>query len=157
MKRCSALLVIVCSVKSLQSCPILCDPMDCGLPGFSVHGILQARILEWVAMPLSRGSSLPRDQTCVSYVFSYIGSKVLYHQHHPGSPLVIQFSSVTQSSPTLCDPMDCSMPDFPVHHQLPEFAQTHVYRVGDAIRPSHPLSSPSPLAFNLSQHQGLFQ
>ena len=79
MKRCSALLVIVCSVKSLQSCPTLCDPMDCGLPGFSVHGILQARILEWVAMPLSRGSSLPRDQTCVSYVFSYIGSKVLYH------------------------------------------------------------------------------
>ena len=154
MKRCSALLVIVCSVKLLQSCPTLCDPMDCGLPGFSVHGILQARILEWVAMPLSRGSSLPRDQTCVSYV-SYIGRKVLYHQHHPGSPLVIQFSSVNQSSLTLRDPMDCSMPGF--HHQLPEFAQTHVYQVGDAMQPSHPLSSPSPLAFNLSQHQGLFQ
>ena len=64
--------------------------------------------------------------------------------------------SVPQSCPTLCDPMDCSMPGFSVHHQLPEIAQTHVHWVGDAIQ-SHPLSSPSPLAFNLSQHQGLFQ
>ena len=53
--------------------------------------------------------------------------------------------------------MDCSTPGFPVHHQLPEFTQTHVYRISDAIQPSHPLSSPSPPAFNLSQHQGLFQ
>ena len=69
-----------------------------------------------------------------------------------------QFSSVqSQSCPTLCDPTDCSMPGFPVHHQLPEFTQTHVHWVGDAIQPSHPLSSPSPPAFNLSQHQGLFQ
>ena len=67
------------------------------------------------------------------------------------------FSSVTQSCPTLCNPMDCSMPGFPVHHQLPEFAQTHVHWVNNAIQPSHPLSSPSPPAFNLSQHQGLFQ
>ena len=58
---------------------------------------------------------------------------------------------------TLCDPMDCSMPGFPVHHQLLELAQTHVHQVGDAIQTSHPLSSPSPPAFNLSQHQGLFQ
>ena len=65
--------------------------------------------------------------------------------------------SVTQSCPTLCDPMDCSIPGLPVHHQLPEFAQTHVHQVGDAIRSSHPLSSPSPPAFNLSQHQGLFR
>ena len=57
----------------------------------------------------------------------------------------------------LCHPMDCSMPGFPVHHQLPELTQTHVYWVGDANQPSHPLSSPSPLAFNLFQHQGLFQ
>ena len=69
----------------------------------------------------------------------------------------VQFSSVTQSCPTLCDPMDCSMPGFPVHHHLPEPAQTHVHRVSDAIQPSHPLSSPSPPTFNLSQHQGLFQ
>ena len=68
-----------------------------------------------------------------------------------------QFSSVAQSCQTLCDPMDCSTPGFPVHHQLLELAQTHGHRVSDAIQPSHPLLSPSPPAFNLSQHQGLFQ
>ena len=68
-----------------------------------------------------------------------------------------QFSSVAQSCPTLCDPMNCSTLGFPVHHQLPEFTQTNVYRVSDAIQPSHPLSSPSPPAPNPSQHQGLFQ
>ena len=57
----------------------------------------------------------------------------------------------------LCDPMDCSTPDFLVHHQLPELTQTHVHSVGDAIQPSHPLSSPSPPTFSFSQHQGLFQ
>ena len=66
-------------------------------------------------------------------------------------------SSLAQLCPTLCDPMDCSKPGFPVHHQLPELAQTHVHWVGDVIKPSHSLSSPSPAAFNLSQHQGLFQ
>ena len=64
---------------------------------------------------------------------------------------------VTQSCPTLCDPMNHSMPSLPVHHQLPEFTQTHVHWVDDAIQPSHPLSSSSPPAFNLPQHQGLFQ
>ena len=71
--------------------------------------------------------------------------------------LSFQFSSVTQSCPTLCDPMDCSTLSFLVHHQLLELDQTHVHQVGDAIQPSHPLSSPSPPAFNLSQHKGLFQ
>ena len=66
-------------------------------------------------------------------------------------------SPVTRSCSTLCDAMDCSTPDFLVHHQLPELAQTHVHQVSAAIQPSHPLSSPLPLAFNLSQHQGLFQ
>ena len=65
--------------------------------------------------------------------------------------------SVTQSCPTLCDHMDCSTPGFPILHSLPEFAQTYVHWVSDAIQPSHPLSPPSPPAFNLSQHQGLFQ
>ena len=65
----------------------------------------------------------------------------------------VQFISVTQSCPTLCNSMNCSMPGLPVHHQLPEFTQTHVHRVSDAIQPSHPLSSPSPPAFNISQHQ----
>ena len=69
----------------------------------------------------------------------------------------VQFSSVTQLCWTLCNPMDCSLPGLPVHHQLLEFTQTHVHLVGDAIQPSHPLSSLSPLAFNLPQHQGLFQ
>ena len=68
-----------------------------------------------------------------------------------------QFSLVAQSCLTLCDPMDCSTPGFSVHRQLPELAQTHVHRVGDTIQPSHPLSYPSPPAFNLSQFQGLFQ
>ena len=67
------------------------------------------------------------------------------------------FSSVTQSCLTLCDPMDCSTPGFPVHHLLPELAITHVHWFGGAIQPSHSLPSPSPPAFNLSQHQGLFQ
>ena len=69
----------------------------------------------------------------------------------------VQFSSVTQSCPTLCNPMNCSTPGLPVHHQLLEFTQTHVHRVSDAIQPSHLLSSPSPPAPNPSQHQGLFQ
>ena len=64
--------------------------------------------------------------------------------------------SVTQLCPTLCDPMDCSTPGLPVLHHLPEFAQTHVHSVSDAIQPSHPLLSPSPSAFSLSQHQGIF-
>ena len=66
-------------------------------------------------------------------------------------------SSVAQSCTTLCDPMNCSRPGLPVHHQLPEFTQTHVHRVSDATQPSHPLLSPSPPAPNPSQHQGLFQ
>ena len=66
-------------------------------------------------------------------------------------------SSVAQLCLTLCDPVDCSTPGLPAHHQIPESTQTHVHRVGDAIQPSHPLSSPSPPTFNLFQHQGLFQ
>ena len=71
--------------------------------------------------------------------------------------LTVQFSSVAQSCLTLCNPMNHSTPGLPVHHQLPEFTQTHIHRVSDAIQPSHPLSSPSPPAPNPSQHQSLFQ
>ena len=67
------------------------------------------------------------------------------------------FSSVAQSCPTLCNPMNCSTPGLPVHNQLPEFTQTHVHWVGDVIQPSQPLLSPSSPAFNLSQHQNLFK
>ena len=69
----------------------------------------------------------------------------------------VQFSLVTQACPTLCNPMNCSTPGLPVHHQYLESTQTHVHRVSDAIQPSHPLPSPSPTALNLSHHQGLFQ
>ena len=153
----------------------LCDPVNCNPPGSSVHGIFQARILEWLPCPppgalpdpgieppsLSllhwQASSLPLAPLC---------SRTLAPQRvKPPTHLLYvtervnfsSFSSVTQSCPTLCRPMDCSTPAFPVHHQLPELAQTHVHRVGDAIQPPHPLSSPSPPAFNFSQHQDLLQ
>ena len=87
--------------------------------------------------------------------------QILQHLSHQGSLSKVlssvQFSSVAQACPTLCDPMNCSTPGLPVHHQLPEFTQTHVHRVGDAIQPSYPLSSPSLPAPNPSQHQSLFQ
>ena len=86
---------------------------------------------------------------------------VLYHwatwKAQRLTDIAFQFSSVTQSCLTLCNPTDCSMPGFPIHHQLPKLTQTHVHRVGDAIQPSHPLLSPSPPIFNLSQHWGLLQ
>ena len=100
-----------------QSCPTLSNPMNCSLPGSSVHGIF-SRQEYWSVLPL------------LSLIASY------------------QFSSDAQS----CDPMNRSMPGLPVHHQLLEFTQTHFHRVGDAIQPSHPLSSPSPPAPNPSQH-----
>ena len=89
--------------------------------------------------------------------------QILYHLSQQGSSwkaiyiCMCQFSSVVQSCLTLCNPMDCSTPGLPVHHQLLELAQTHVYWVSDATQPSHPLSSPSPPILNLSQHQGLFK
>ena len=89
--------------------------------------------------------------TCV-YFRDWDGKTPVWFMHP--SP---KFSSVTQLCPTLCNLMDSSMPGFSVHHQLPKLAKTHVLWVGDAIQPSHLLSSPSPPAFNLSQHQGLFQ
>ena len=130
------------------SCPTLCDPMDCSQPGFSIHGILQARMLEWVAMPFSRGSSQPRDQTQVSC----IGGLVLHQLSYKGSPasgrgyinffrqrgrvpwgrslrMSVVVQSLNQSCLTLCDPMDCSMLGFPVLHCLPEFYQTPVHWV----------------------------
>ena len=95
----------------------------------------------------------------MSVYFQYINfnKSFLLNVMNDGKKGSIQSSSVTQSCPTLCDPMNCSTPGLPVHHQLPDFTQTHVHRVGDAIQPSHPLLSPSPPALNLSQQQGLFQ
>ena len=200
-------------IKPLKACVLshvsltLCDPMDCSPPVPSVHGILQARILEWVAMHSSSKSSPPRDRT---QVFVYLLwqalslplAPLLYLMTHKNRfrwqewgtstnmchllklPRMLPFPrwrrhmaqiswavhprshpwrhrhqirSVAQSCPTLCDPMNHSMPGLPVHHQLPEFTETHVHRVSDAIQPSHPLSSPSLPAPNPSQHQSLFQ
>ena len=86
-------------------------------------------------------------------------NKIKLKQKEKETPIKkkIQFSSIAQSCPTLCNPMNHSTPGLAVHHQLPEFIQTHVHRVSDAIQPSHPLSSPSPLAHNPSQHHNLFQ
>ena len=91
-----------------------------------------------------------------TYIFKMC---VIIHNGEGQASYKLIFSSVqvAQSCPTLCNLMDCSTPGFPVHHQLPELTQTHVHWVSDVIQPSHPLSSPSPPAFNLSQHRGLFQ
>jgi len=93
----------------------------------------------------SSGSWIPRDRKQKLFILLRL------------IPDHIQFSPIAPSCLTLCNPTDCSTPGFPVHHQLPELAQTHVQRVGDAIQPSHPLLSPSPSTFSLSQHQDLFQ
>ena len=123
-----------------QSSPALCDPMDYSLPGSFVHGILQARILMWVAIPFSRECSWSPVLRADSLL----------------SELQVQVSRVQSfSCAWLCKLMDWNMPGFPVHCQFPELPQTHVW-VSDAIQPSLPLSSPSP-TFNLSQHQGLFK
>ena len=95
--------------------------MDCGQPGSSVHGILQARILEGVVMPSSRGSSRPRNQTQVSGIAGRF------------------FTNWAMREAPLCESVNCSTQGFPVLHHLPEFAQTHVHWVSDAIQPSHPL------------------
>ena len=134
-------------------CLTLCDPMDCSLPGSSVHEILQARILEWVAIPFSRASSWPRDQIWISGITGRFFTVWAPRE----AKEIYQIRSVAQSCPTLCDPMNRSTPGLPVHHQLLEFTQTHVHQVSDAIQPSHPLSFPSPPAPNPSQHQSLFQ
>ena len=118
---------------------------------------------------ISERKALSRDETNtnVSFLFKWRSSKnsaqlwikilivvVRFTSVFIGS---VQFSSVTLSCPTLCDPMNCSTPGLPVYHQLLESTQTHIHWVGDAIQLFHPLSSPSPLAFNLSQHQGLLK
>ena len=92
---------------------------------------------------------------CIEFCYLYFSNYT--HVYPQLFSFSLSVNSVTQSCPTLCNPVDCSMPGFPVHHQLRELAQTHVPQVRDAIQPSHPLSSPFTPAFNLSQHQGLFQ
>ena len=95
---------------------------------------------------------LPKNFVVLPFTFTCNTFRVVFHIWSP-----LQFSSITQPCPTLCNPMDCSTPGFLVPHQLPEAVQTHVNQVGDAIQSLYPLSSPSPPAFNLSEHQGLFK
>ena len=93
----------------------------------------------------------------VLFPLCYFLPRVICSHIYFASITLFQFSSVVQLCLTLCDPMNHSRPGLPVHHQLPEFTQTHVHWVSDAIQPSHPLLSPSPPALNLSQHQGLLK
>ena len=151
---------------------MLCDPMGCGPQGSSLHRIVQARTLEWIAISSPRGSSRFRDLTHISYgscaadrFFTtelprkpfklLIACCFCIIFKWPGAYIALQFSSVLLC-PTLW-PHWLQHNRLLVHHQLPEFTQTHVHWVGDAIQPSHPLLSPFPPAFNLSHHQGLFQ
>ena len=131
----------------------------------AVHGVTKSRtqLSDWTNTP--KGSSLVTPDTPDrvlqdTYCWHSPSSiRLLFHiSVNRSSPTSsVQFSSFTQSCLTLCNPMNCSTPGLPVHHQLPEFTQTHVHWVGDAIQPSHLLSSPSSPAPNPSQHRGLFQ
>ena len=135
---------ILLHAKLIQLCTTLCNPMDRSMPGLSVHGILQARILEWVTLPFSRGSSWLTDRTCVSCSACIAGRFFTTEPlEKPRNPL--QFSSVQSLScvqlfltPWTAAHLTAHQDSLPVHHQLPEFTQTHVHWVGDAIQPSHP-------------------
>ena len=139
--------------------------MDCSIPGFPVlhylPGFEQTHV-HWINnVILLSHPLLPPPPPAFNLsqhqgLFQWVGSYASGGQNIEASASA-SVSSVTQLCPTLCDPMYCSMPGFPVHHQLPELAHTHVHQVSDAIQLSHPLSSPFPPAFNLSQHQGIFQ
>ena len=131
----------------------------------ATHSSTLAWKIPWMEEPGKLQSMVSQSQTQLSnFTGSHLGPHGVLSALCSAWVLVshlfytsVQFSSVAQSCPTLCDPMNRSTPGLPVHHQLPEFTQTHAHRVGDAIQLSHPLSSPSPPSFNLSKHQGLFQ
>ena len=111
--------------------------------------ILRAALLSW--------SSNPCFSTCLQQHLLWMGLSLALTISSPRSQHSVQFSLVSQLCTILCNPVDYSMPGLPVHHQLLESTQTHVHWISDAIQPSHPLLSPSPSAFNSSQHQGLFK
>ena len=129
------------------------NPVDRGAWWAAVCGVAQSRT--WLKR-LSSSSQYFCLKNSMDRGASWATVWVTKRHNWATNTHISQFSSVTQSCPTLSNPMDCSKPGFPVHHQLLEIAQIHVHWIGDAIQPSHPLSSPSP-AFNISQQEGLFQ
>ena len=136
------MLLLLLLLSRQQSCVRLLCPWDS--PGKN-----------WSGLPFPSPGSLPNPW--IKSVSLALEGR-FFTTEPPGKPYYDdQIRSVSQSCPALCDPMNCSTPGLPVHHQLPEFTETHVDRVSDAIQPSHPLSSPSPPAPNPSQHQNLFQ
>ena len=151
---------LVCMLAA-ESWPILWNLMDCNPPGSSVHGLFQAMILEWVAISFSKGA-FPTQGLNSGLLHC---RRILYWLGHQGSPVFtfndIAFSficcSVAQSYRTLWDPMNCSKPGLPIHHQIPEYTQTHVHCVSDVIQSFHSQSAPSPPALIFTKHQGLFQ
>ena len=156
---CSTSFINMCVFSVTQSYLILYDLMDYSLPGSSVHGIFQGRILSELPFPSPRDLPDPEMEP-TSLVSSALAGRFFTNWATRKALCLasVQFSSVQSLSHIqLCDPMDCSTSGFPVHHQLPELTQTHVHWASDAIQPSHPLLSPSPPAFNYSQHQGLFK
>ena len=125
-----------------------------GLAESSVQGLLVCRAGGGQGEGLIWGSGSSLKLVCLLVEFT----SLQLASSRPAGSSVISVSSVQSLSHVwLCEPMDYNTPGFPVHHQLPKLAQTQVHKVGDAIQPSHPLSSPSPPAFNLSHHEGLFQ
>ena len=133
----------LCPQESLLLCTSVFPQVELGLIG---NPPKYCRYTEWDPLLQQRDTAMPQ----VHHWKTQVEQADLLAKES------VQFSSV-QSCPTLCDPMNSSTPGLPVHHQLPEFTQTHVHRVSDAILPSHPLSSPSPPTPNPSQHQSLFQ
>ena len=182
-----------CVCKVAQSCLTLCDPMDCSLPGSSVHGIQHTGMgscslfsgifptkisnpgllhCRQILYHLSyQGSPLSIRYTNIVYIYQYINFHCYFLniRKHPFLKCCVivpcldfrYYShfccSVTESYPTLYNHMNCSISSFPALHCLPNFAQTYVHWVSDAIQPSHPLSPSSPPALNLSQHTNLIK
>ena len=149
-----------CSVTKL--CLTLCHPMNCSTPCFFTISKSLLKLMSIELMMPSSHLTLCHPLLLLSSVFPSIrvfpmSQLFVSHGQNIGASASLSVSSVAQSYPALCNPMDCCMPAFLVHHQLPELAETHVHRVGDAIQSSHPLLSPSPSAFSLSQLQGLSQ
>ena len=143
-----------------QSFLTLCDPMDCHLPGSAVHGNSPGKNAGVGSHSVLRGifpTQGSNPVSCTGGRFLTIIWTTRKARVHMYICMYLCLLFFTQSCLTLCDPMDCSMPGFPVPHHLPELAQTLVYQIGDAIQPSHPMLSPSPPAFYFSQYQGLFQ